>query len=210
MTLARIGANELLRTFSDEVRGSVLQIGSGTESYEGLFPGATTLDISATGAPDVVADAHRLPIRSHSFDGVVASQLLEHVLQPAVVIAEAARVLRPGGTFLCAVPFLYWIHSDPHDYYRFTGEGLTHLLAEQFDGEIVVRGYGSKFAVAADVLASVTAESTIFRIGPRWIRLRLLGAPKRDLRIKWLARWLMRHTDPIYPLGYVAYARRLQ
>jgi len=44
-------------------------------------------------------DALRLPYRARSFDAVCAMDFLEHVEQPERVVAEAARVLRPGGMF---------------------------------------------------------------------------------------------------------------
>jgi len=46
-----------------------------------------------------VADAYRLPFQRDSFDAVAAMDFLEHVERPERVIAEAARVLRPGGLF---------------------------------------------------------------------------------------------------------------
>ena len=46
-----------------------------------------------------VGDALALPYPAASFDAVSAMDFLEHVEDPAAVIAEAARVLRPGGTF---------------------------------------------------------------------------------------------------------------
>ena len=45
------------------------------------------------------ADARSLPHPDASFDVVCAMDLLEHVDEPARVIAEAARVLAPGGLF---------------------------------------------------------------------------------------------------------------
>ena len=44
-------------------------------------------------------DALALPYPVDSFDAVSAMDFLEHVEDPAAVVAEAARVLRPGGTF---------------------------------------------------------------------------------------------------------------
>jgi 2-polyprenyl-6-hydroxyphenyl methylase/3-demethylubiquinone-9 3-methyltransferase len=46
-----------------------------------------------------VADACELPFPDHSFDVVCAMDLLEHVTAPDTLIAEAGRVLRPGGLF---------------------------------------------------------------------------------------------------------------
>lgn len=46
-----------------------------------------------------VGDALALPYPAASFDAVAAMDFLEHVEDPAAVVAEAARVLRPRGTF---------------------------------------------------------------------------------------------------------------
>lgn len=47
----------------------------------------------------LAADAYRLPFPDATFDAVCALDFLEHVTAPHRVIAEAARVLRPGGRF---------------------------------------------------------------------------------------------------------------
>jgi len=48
----------------------------------------------------------RLPFASAAFDVVVASSVLEYVAEPAAVLRECARVLRPGGVVLYTVPDL--------------------------------------------------------------------------------------------------------
>jgi SAM-dependent methyltransferase len=48
----------------------------------------------------------RLPFGSAAFDVVVAASVLEYVVDPAAVLRECARVLRPGGVVLCTVPDL--------------------------------------------------------------------------------------------------------
>jgi malonyl-CoA O-methyltransferase len=47
----------------------------------------------------VCGDAHRLPVRSQSFDLVLSNLLLEWCHEPDAVFGEVARVLRPKGLF---------------------------------------------------------------------------------------------------------------
>jgi SAM-dependent methyltransferase len=47
-----------------------------------------------------------LPLASAVFDVVVAASVLEYVAEPAAVLSECARVVRPGGVVLCTVPDL--------------------------------------------------------------------------------------------------------
>jgi SAM-dependent methyltransferase len=48
----------------------------------------------------VQSDAERLPFRDQSFDVVVMSEVIEHLLRPDRAVWEVARVLRPGGVFV--------------------------------------------------------------------------------------------------------------
>lgn len=80
---------------------------------------------------DVVADLNRpLPIQDGAADAVISTSALEHVCEPQLLLREAFRILKPGGHLYLAVPFQWWIHEAPHDYFRFTRFGLQHLLAK--------------------------------------------------------------------------------
>jgi ubiquinone/menaquinone biosynthesis C-methylase UbiE len=48
----------------------------------------------------VEGDATKLPFEPGSFDLVTTARTLHHVARPELVLAEAVRVLRPGGTML--------------------------------------------------------------------------------------------------------------
>jgi SAM-dependent methyltransferase len=64
------------------------------------------------------------------YDAAVCHQVLEHVRHPAQAIEQLSRVLKPGGTLILSVPHLSRRHELPHDYYRFTQEGLAVLLRD--------------------------------------------------------------------------------
>jgi SAM-dependent methyltransferase len=50
------------------------------------------------------ADAQRLPFADHSFDGVIALDILEHLPDDAASAREICRVLKPGGRVVITVP----------------------------------------------------------------------------------------------------------
>ncbi|MDW8103176.1 MAG: methyltransferase domain-containing protein, partial [Anaerolineae bacterium] len=63
---------------------------------------------------------------NESFMLVVAKDSLEHFEFPEKVIREVERVLKPAGTLVIWVPFLYPFHGD--DYWRFTPLVLKRML----------------------------------------------------------------------------------
>jgi SAM-dependent methyltransferase len=56
----------------------------------------------------VVADATDLPFPDASFDVVTFFDVLEHIPDDARAVAEALRVLRPGGFALVTTPSQHW------------------------------------------------------------------------------------------------------
>lgn len=60
------------------------------------------------------AFAEHLPVRSGTFGGVALLDVLEHVDGPGEVVADAARVLRPGGFVAAATPNRFSLAAEPH------------------------------------------------------------------------------------------------
>lgn len=58
------------------------------------------------------ADAGRLPFRPGTVDAVVSLAVLQLVADPAAVVAELARVLRPGGRVTLMYPYWPWAAAD--------------------------------------------------------------------------------------------------
>jgi SAM-dependent methyltransferase len=73
-------------------------------------------------------DGEHLPFRDDSFDFVYCKQVLEHVRRPAALIADVARVLRPGGTFAGSTSQLEAFHSLST--WNYTPYGLKVLLED--------------------------------------------------------------------------------
>ena len=74
------------------------------------------------GHVDVVADAEALTdtIPPGSYDYVVSTSMLEHTPHPWKVLDEVYKVLRPGGILYVSVPWMYPLHAEPNDYWRFS------------------------------------------------------------------------------------------
>jgi SAM-dependent methyltransferase len=60
--------------------------------------------VRAAGGLAVQADAGALPVAGATLDALALVNVLDHTTQPAAVVAEAARVLRPGGLLVLRVP----------------------------------------------------------------------------------------------------------
>ena len=87
----------------------LLDVGSGTGNYsqalarEGWEPLVTDISepmlsrAAAKGLATRLADATDLPLEDESFDAVMLVSMIHHVDDPARALAEAKRVLRPGG-----------------------------------------------------------------------------------------------------------------
>ena len=91
----------------------------------------------AQGVVDVFGDGRALPFADGTFDTVLSTEVLEHVIAPAEVLREMARVLKPEGRLLLTVPFVVPLHEMPSDFYRFTPFSLRSLV--QTSGLVVER-----------------------------------------------------------------------
>ena len=72
------------------------------------------LDEAGLDVPLICACAEALPFRDESFDRVVADSTLEVVKEQHTTLAEANRVLRPGGALCISTPNRFSIGPDPH------------------------------------------------------------------------------------------------
>lgn len=115
-------------------RPRVLVIGAGEEGsgMSSLWDNPNLevhgVDIYVSPTVDMVCDAHYLPLYSEYYDGVVIQAVLEHVVEPTVVVGEIYRVLRAEGLVYAETPFMQQVHEGAYDFTRYTVLGHRYLF----------------------------------------------------------------------------------
>lgn len=94
-----------------------------------------------------------LPFQDNQFRTIILSDVLEHLPEPFRLWDEMARVLEPKGHILMNVPFLYWIHEAPYDYYRYTEYALRRFASGSGFSIVVLKIIGGLPEIATDVLS---------------------------------------------------------
>src|SRR5437764_11823717 len=105
----------------------VLDFGCGTRPYEPWFleAGAQYRGADLDGAHEVcIRDDGMLACADGEYDLVASFQVLEHVWDLDAYLGEARRALRPEGWLLLSTHGSWLYHPHPHDYRRWTAEGL--------------------------------------------------------------------------------------
>lgn len=115
------------------------------------------------------------------YDLIIADQVFEHLPWPYRAVKNVYAMLRPGGIFIVATPFLVRVHNVPLDCSRWTETGLSYLLQEGgfAENHITTRSWGNRQCVKANF--------------NRWAKRGLFGA---------------RHNEPNFPVMVWAYAQR--
>ncbi len=143
------------------VRGRVLDVGCGAGSVAKAVKRARPdlvvcgCDISQAALAAARADtagvefdqagAEHLPYRDGEFDFVWIFDVLEHVDSPQRVLAEVARVLRPGGVFHIVLP----LEGQPHTLYSMIGCGTRWTAKVRHGGHIQIFS-AERFQAMAD------------------------------------------------------------
>ena len=145
---------------SVKVNSHWLDVGCGLRPYSSNFNHAhyTGIDIETSGRPaglkepDKYFDGVNIPYEDNTFDGVLCTQVLEHVENLDLLLAECNRVIKLGGEFVVSVPFMYREHEQPYDFRRFTSYGLM----------LAMKRNGFKLSSCLKCLSAIETIATIF------------------------------------------------
>jgi SAM-dependent methyltransferase len=191
--------------------GHLLDLGCGKVPYFGIYRNlisrSTCTDwlnpTERLSHIDVVADlsASHLPFKENTFDTVLATDVLEHIARPEALVNEMGRVLRLGGFLILAVPFFYWIHEAPHDYYRFTEYALRRFCKGAGLTLIEIKQYGGAPEIVLDIFLK-----NLVRLAPWSVAAcsSLASGISRSYFVRRISNWVTS-----FPLGYCLVAQKL-
>ncbi len=196
-------------------RGRIADIGAGAGPYRHLLDQKNTeyigLDSSLAQQFDYEAkdvtyyDGDKLPLADNSVDGLICTEVLEHVADPGQLVRELRRVLKPAGKGIITVPWSARYHYIPHDYYRYTPAALEKLFGDFSAVEIRPRGTDLT-AIAAKVMVAYlrmfrSVKSVIIDLVPIIIFLPLAAA-------SFLAGRFINLGSADDPLGYTVWVTK--
>lgn len=161
--LIRSSIFNALKTFLPQCKGVLLDIGCGEMPYKEMIiknSKITTyigMDIEnpkyqANTKPDIFWDGKKIPLPDNSVDCAISTELFEHLPDIDAVLKEVIRVLRPNGRLFFTVPFLWPLHDNPQDEYRYTPFSLKRHLENAGFTEINIEAMGGWDASLAQMI----------------------------------------------------------
>lgn len=148
---------ELEKMLKQYATGRMIDIGCGVKPYQamaspyvrehiGLDHEDTIHDKSHI---DYFGDAYHIPFDDNFFDSALCTDVLEHLEEPHLAIAETWRVLKPGGYAIYTVPLFWHLHEQPRDFYRYTKFGLNYLFQKNSFEVIEIKALSGFLAMLA-------------------------------------------------------------
>ena len=205
--LAGLAYGDAIKRFA---RGRLVDLGCGTVPLYGIYSELVSevVCVDWPGSAHDINHADRfadlnsaLPYESDTFDTILSTDVLEHIWNHPTFWAEVARILRPGGKVILGTPFFYWLHEEPHDYFRWTAFALKRACSEVGLIVLELAPYGG----ALDIVADVTLKALA-------LRMKSLTAVLYPLVWVLLSRGPFRRlsngTSSRFPLGYCLVATK--
>lgn len=170
---ARRGLFQATHILAPFLEGDVLDVGCGSKPYRKLFKNANsyvgleydTPENRASKNADYFYDGTRFPFLDSHFDSLVCNQVFEHVFNPNEFMNEVFRILKPGGTLLITVPFVWDEHEQPYDFARYSSFGIRSILERQGFAIIDQRKSMDDIRVIFQLLNAYIYKKTITKNG---------------------------------------------
>ena len=130
--------------------GNVLDVGCGQSPYRFLLNSKESvyfgIDVSDSckfdynNAAVMHFDGENIPFCDEKFDGLICTEVLEHVHNYQKLIGEMYRVMKVGAKGIVTVPWSARYHYIPHDFFRYTPSALKVMFGAFVEVRILARG----------------------------------------------------------------------
>ena len=122
----------------------------------------------------LICDAHDIPFKDNSFDGVVIQAVLEHVVDPVRCVSEIHRVLKADGLVYAETPFMQQVHGGRYDFNRYSMLGHRRLFRrfqEVASGPVGGPGSALAWSLKYFLLSFTTVRSVriIIKFASHWL-----------------------------------------
>lgn len=155
-TIGRTLFNKTVRARCADLSGRVLDLAGGASpSYLPLLPLGIDLvrtDLVASAGVTAVDINAALPFPDSSFDAVLLFNAIYATEDPAALAREIRRVLTPRGVWLLSSPFVANEMPEPHDYVRYTAEGLERLCRSAGFSSVEIMRMGERASAAVQLM----------------------------------------------------------
>lgn len=156
---------------NENIKKEILLVGSGGKLEkivrDNFICKVVSIDIDPSRSPDIVCDISDTAFSDSSFDIIIALEVFEHIKFPDRAIKEIYRLLKPRGSLLLSVPFIFPIHDEPFDFQRWTLQGVR-LLTYKFKNVQILNKHN-------EVISMFVIISRLF-FSSKNLVLRILGA----------------------------------
>jgi SAM-dependent methyltransferase len=141
----------------------IVEIGAGPGFFKAYFPQLISTDVVPTPYIDVVCDAGSLPFQSGSVGALVMVDVLHHLPKPLEFLAEAGRILHPGGRLAMIEP---WITAPSYLLYRyFHHEDCSLAVDVRYPfGELRKRAFDGNAAIPFKLLKQFKPVAPALRL----------------------------------------------
>lgn len=142
--ILRIFQEKFFDLSQKHLKGRLIDIGCGIKPYKAFLSSFVSEHIGVDHQigphdkenVDLIGTAYSIPVKDSSFDSAICTAVLEHLEEPERALKECHRVLKPNGIAIYSVPFIWHLHEEPRDFYRYSKYGLKYLF-EKTGFEIV-------------------------------------------------------------------------
>jgi SAM-dependent methyltransferase len=129
-------SDKYLIEYIPHYKGIMLDLGCADKPFESFFKqyvdeyiGVDWSNTIHNSKADIVSDLNKkINLEDNYADTIVSLNVLEHLCEPQVFLNECYRLLKDDGTLILHIPFQWWIHEQPYDYFRYTPYGLKYML----------------------------------------------------------------------------------